>query len=236
MKCCSSGIHTLRRRVCQRGQAQGHRSATTLRAGQRPPCAVRHAKRRWHAMPVCCCVRGRSPCAKLLPQQRRSARARAAAESAPVPPLVRLHVAPLVLAVLGALVAHRLGLRRRRARVARQRTWLAGACVPDAAPGAASAAPNASLSTVQRSSDAPPRAPAAGNDAQRRTHPVARLGLRPEAAPAAHAACGGARRPRRRCCSGRRRRGQTGAHRGAGRARLWRRRVTTRRRNDGTRS
>ena len=75
MKCCSSGIHTLRRRVCQRGQAQGHRSATTLRAGQRPPCALRHAKRRWHAMPVCCCVRGRSPCAKLLPQQRRSTRA-----------------------------------------------------------------------------------------------------------------------------------------------------------------
>lgn len=80
MKCCSSGIHTLRRRVCQRGQAQGHRSATTLRAGQRPPCAVRHAKRRWHALPACSCVRGRSLCAKLLPRQQRSARARSSRE------------------------------------------------------------------------------------------------------------------------------------------------------------
>lgn len=55
-----------------------------------------------------------------------SPQARGRTERAPVPPLVGLHVAPLVLAVLGALQAVRLDLRTRRARTTRQRPGLAG--------------------------------------------------------------------------------------------------------------
>ena len=192
MKCCSSGIHTLRRRICQRGQAQGHRSATNLPADRTLPCGVRRVKRVRHVTPACRSVRERGPCAELLLKQRTfRATGQAAAECAPVPPLVRLHVAPLVLAVLGALVARRLGLRTRRARVARRHTGLAGACSLQAVRGAAPAASNASPLTAQRRSAPPPRAQAVRRYA---AADAPRCAARP-----ATGSC-----PRRACCPRRR--------------------------------
>ena len=110
MKFWSSGIHTLRRRggVRRRGQGRGHRSRRA---------ALGHRRTRSAQRGTAGCSGARLPRSAHAPASaqalpcRRKLRSRDA-RRAPVPPLVRLHVAPLERAVLSALSACRLGLRR----------------------------------------------------------------------------------------------------------------------------